>query len=170
MKVMLVSEGTIKKASLINTNVDANYIETATITAQDMGLQPLIGSNLYDTICDMVSGGTISTTANSWYKTLLDDHITPYLCQKVMADIAKGLYAKFRNAGMTQSTDTQTAQLSRADVEYIVADHEQKADFYGQRMCAWLCANADHFPEWKTRRDSADMAAKNEQFYTHIVL
>lgn len=169
-RVLLISENNIKHLSLINNNVDANYIEQAIVTAQDMGLQPLIGTNLFQKLCTLVENGTIINDANSYYKALIDYYIMPYLCEKVMADIPKMLFAKFRNAGMTQSSDQQTAQLSRQDVEYIVSDHNYKADFYAKRLTDRLCASSEHYPEWRDRRDVADMPANSEPFNTHIVL
>lgn len=170
MRIQLISETTLKAYSLINDNVDAAFIAPAIQKAQDMGLQPLIGSNLLDKICKLIANNTIGTKQNEAYKRLLDEYITPYLCQKVMADIQIPLFAKIRNAGIVQSQDQQTTQLSKSDVEYIRKEYEYAADFYGSRMTDFLCANATLYPEWLSRRDVADMKADSNSFNTHIVL
>ena len=170
MRIQLISETTLKAFTLINDNVDAAFIAPAIQKAQDMGLQPLIGSNLLDKICTLVADDSISNEENAAYKRLLDDYIIPYLCWRVMADIQIPLFAKIRNAGIVQSQDQQTQQLSHSDVEYIKKDYEYNADFYGKRITDFLCANSTTYPEWLTRRDVADIKADSESFNTHIVL
>lgn len=168
--VQLISETTLKKYTLINDNVDACYIAPAVQKAQDMGLQPLIGTNLYDKICSLVAAGTIGATENVNYKTLLDVYITPYLCQNVMAEIQIPLFAKIRNSGILNSTDQQTNNLTMQEVEWMKRNFETDANFYGKRMVEYLCTNSTLFPEYLTIRDSADMQADSNSFNTHIVL
>lgn len=168
--VQLISEATLKKYSLINDNVDACYIAPAIQKAQDMGLQPLIGTYLYDKICSLIIEGTIGDDANVNHKTLLDVYITPYLCQKVMSEIQIPLFAKIRNSGILNSTDQQTQQLTMQEVEYIKRNFDQDATFYGTRMVEYLCTNNTLFPEYRQIRDSADMQADHNSFNTHIVL
>lgn len=169
-QVQLISEATLKKYTLINDNVDACYIAPAVQKAQDMGLQPLIGTNLYQKVCDLVAAGTIGDDANVNYKTLLDVYITPYLCQKVMSEIQIPLFAKIRNSGILNSTDQQTNNLTMQEVEYIKRNFDNDATFYGTRMVEYLCTNNTLFPEYRTIRDSADMQADDNSFNTHIVL
>lgn len=170
MRVQLVSETTLKKLTLINDNVDVCYIAPAIEKAQDMGLQPLIGTCLFEKLCKLVESGQIGSADNLAYKTLLDDYVTPYLCQRVMADIQVPLFAKIRNAGIVQSQDQQTQQLTKGDVDYIRADYEYNATFYGKRLTEYLCANSTKYPEWKTRRDVSDMPSDAESYNTSIVL
>lgn len=55
MNVMLLSEAQLKADTLINNNVDANYIYPSVIQAQDIGLQPIIGTCLYKKLISIVS-------------------------------------------------------------------------------------------------------------------
>ena len=45
--VLLISETTLKKYTVVNDNVDAAYITPSIVKAQEIGLQPLIGSVLH---------------------------------------------------------------------------------------------------------------------------
>lgn len=170
MKIQLISETTLKAYTLINDNVDAAFIAPAIQKAQDMGLQPLIGSVLLDKLCALVADDSISKQNNAAYKRLLDDYVAPYLCWRVATDIQIPLFAKIRNAGIVQSQDQQMQQLSLSDVEYVRKDYEYSADFYGTRLTDFLCANSTTYPEWLERRDVADIKADPESFNTHIVL
>ena len=75
--ILLISEQTLKADSLINDNVDNQYILPAITLAQDTGLQPLIGTKLFQKLQKLVNDSEIGLAANAIYKTLLDDYVTP---------------------------------------------------------------------------------------------
>ena len=85
--VLLISETTLKKYTVVNDNVDAAYIMPSIVKAQDMGLQPLIGSVLYRKLCDIAAAHAVpdppDRPEDAPYLDLLNDYVTPYLCNKV---------------------------------------------------------------------------------------
>lgn len=171
MKTLLISETTLKTQTAVNANVNPEYIVPSIHKAQDIGLQPLIGTKLYRKMCDIVADHSIYTSGGfSHYKTLLDDYITPYLCNKVMAELQIVLFAKIRNAGVITSQDQQTQQLSQSECEYIRKKYDYDADFYGTRLTDYLCVNSSLFPEYCQRESVADLPHNPMAFNTHIVL
>lgn len=169
MNTLLISETTLKKQTAINSNVNAEYIVPSIRKAQDIGLQPLIGTVLFKKLCALVEDG-IGDTANAAYKLLLDDYITPYLCNKVMAELQIVLFAKIRNEGVVTSQDQQTQQLSMSECEYVRKKYEYDADFYGNRLTDYLHANSSTYPEYCQRESVADLPHNPQAFKTHIVL
>ena len=79
-KVLLISENTLKKYTLINDNVDSKYILPAIQITQDCDLDTLIGPVLNNKIQSLVRENRIAQPENEHYKKLLDEYITPYLC------------------------------------------------------------------------------------------
>ena len=169
MNTLLISETTLKKQTAINANVNAEYIVPSIRKAQDIGLQPLIGTVLYKKLCALVEDG-INNPDNAPYKLLLDEYITPYLCNKVMAELQVVLFAKVRNEGVVTSQDQQTQQLSISECEYVRKKYEYDADFYGNRMTDYLHANSNTYPEYCKREIVADMPHNAVAFKKHIVL
>ena len=167
--VLLISETTLKKYTVVNDNVDACYITPSIQKAQDMGLQPIIGTALLRKVCSLIPND-ILLPENSVYKKLLSEYITPYLCNKATAELQWALFAKIRNNGIVTSQDNQTQQISIADCEYLRKKYEYDADFYAQRMTDFLYANSKDYPEWKQRETVADMRADNDAYKTNIVL
>lgn len=166
MKVMLISEKTLKSDSLINDNVDPLYIVPAIEIAQEQGLQPILGTLLYTYILQLVSSGNIPAD----YKKLLDDYITPYLEYKVMSDIQIPLSYKFRNLGMNQNNSEHTYSPSLRDVQYLVEFYDNKAKFYAQRMYEFLRANSSKYPQFCQYQSCADMRPNKLSYKTNIVL
>ena len=166
MKVLLISENTLKKDSLINNNVDSLYIVPAIQMAQEQGLQSLIGTKLYKRICDDVENNNLTTD----YKYLLDEYITPYLEYKVLADIQLPLNYKFRNLGVNQTTDERTYTPSLRDTQYLIEFYDNKAKFYSNRIYDYLCANCKKYKEFRKKDSCADLAANKQSYQTNIVL
>ena len=156
--VLLISEKYLKENSVINNNVDSCYLLPAIQTAQEIALQQLIGTKLYNRICSMVSDGTINS--NEQYKTLLDNYIIPYLQQVVLREIQIPLFGKLRNAGVLQSTDQQTQILTIKDVEYIKEYYNAQSVFYGDRLTKYLLANNHIFTDFLTCDDCSQLHGK----------
>ena len=167
-RVFLISEATMKKNSVVNNNVDGMYLLPAIEFAQDAGLQPIIGTKLYNKLMDLVENGSITGSID--YKYLLDEYITPYLINKVTADIQIPLSFKLRNQGVVQQTDANTYVPSMKDIQYVIQNYENKANFYSNRLSDYLKANRKKYPEYCSVDSSADMPSNKNAYNTGIYL
>ena len=166
MKVLLISEETLKAETIINDNVDGAYLRPAIECAQDIFLHQLIGSYLLDTLCDMVKNNEIRPE----YKELLDDYITPFLKYKVCSEITLDLAYKYRNAGVVQTQTDYVSNSIMKDAQTMKEFYDTRADFFAIRLTDYLCANSNSFPEWRNTRDSADMMGDKDSYNTNIYL
>lgn len=167
-RVFLISEATLKKNSVINNNVDGMYILPAIEYAQDAGLQPVIGTKLYNKLMDLVEDGSITGATD--YKFLLDEYVTPYLINKVTAEIQIPLSFKLRNQGVVQQTGDNTYTPSMKDTQYIIQNYENKANFYSNRLSDYLHANHSKYPEYCSVDSCADMPSDSGAYKTGIFL
>ncbi len=167
-RVFLISTATMKKNSVVNNNVDDMYLLPSIEIAQDAGLQPLLGTKLYNKLMDLVEDNSI--TGATEYKYLLDEYITPYLINKATADIIIPLSYKMRNQGVVQQTSEYTYSPSLKDTQYVIQNYENKANFYGNRLSDYLKANRNKFPEYCSVDSSADMPSDSGAYKTGIYL
>ena len=75
MAVLFISEETIKNSTTINGNVDVELLLPYIKVSQDIHVQQLLGTNLYEKIEAEITAGTL--TGN--YKILVDEYIQPVL-------------------------------------------------------------------------------------------
>ena len=167
-EILLISEKTLKANGVINNNVDNMYIFPAIRYAQDAGLQPIIGTKLYNKLMDLVEDGSITGATD--YKYLLDEYVTPYLINKVTADIQIPLAYKVRNQGVVQQTGENTYVPSLKDLQYVIQNYENKANFYSNRLSDYLKANRKKYPEYCSVDSSADMPSNKNAYNTGIYL
>ena len=167
-RVFLLSIKALKENSVVNNNVDEMYVLPAIEYSQDASLQPIIGTKLYNRLMDMVEDGTIGN--NEDYKYLLDEYITPFLLNKVTSEIQIPLAFKLRNQGVVQQTGENTYVPSLKDLQYVIQNYENKANFYGNRLSDYLKANRKKYPEYCSVDSSADMPSNKDAYNTGIYL
>ena len=165
-KVLLISEETLKSETILNDNIGSEYLRPAIETSQDIYLHQLIGSHLLDTLCQMVVEGNIPAK----YKELLDDYITPFLKFKVCSEITLELAYKYRNAGIVQTQTDYVSNTIMKDAQTMMNFYDQRANFFAIRLTDYLCANNNSFPEYRNRRDGADLIADRDAYNTNIYL
>lgn len=166
MNIYLISEETLKSESYINDNLDPAMILPSIQTAQDMHLQPLIGTKLYKTLMEMVKENKVEGR----YKTLMDEYIRPFLIYAVLTDIQIPLAFKNRNAGVIQTNNEYVTNSYMNDVHAIKSYYENKMNFYGLRLSDWLRANNNDIKEYCSKDDCSQMQADPHSYNTGICL
>ena len=163
--VLLISEKTIKENSLVSNNVDGKYIQNAIKTAQDISLQPIIGSKMFRKLTQMISEDALTDE----YRILLVDYIQPILVNSVMSDLVLQLTYKFRNMGTVQTTDANLIIPSLKDLQYIREDYNLKAQFYMNRLSDYLEANCTKFKDYPGC-GCGELKAKRTAYKTNLTL
>lgn len=156
-KVLLLSEETIKKYTLVNDNVDGKYILPTIQIVQEVDLERLIGKALLSKLTDLVSNNEISNAET--YKILLDEYITPYLCWQVMSQIQMSVGFKFNNSGVTVNQDDKKYQMEYRNMQLLVEQYQKYADSYALKMKNYLDSHSSDYPEYN---QCVDYSHKND--------
>ena len=145
-RVLLLSEATLKSNSIVNNNLDSKYIQQEINEAQDDGLEPIIGTKLYNKLMDLVDTGDITGATD--YKYLLDEYITPYLLNKTLSGIYKTSTDKVSNMGIVQLNGSNVVVPSQGERDLDKNVYEGRAGKRGIRLKEYLMANRDKYPEF----------------------
>lgn len=139
MKTFLISEDYIKSESTIDNNVSGKYIQQAIKLAQDIALQEIIGTKLYNYIQDNIS------TLESPYIELLEEYIQPYLLYKVLSEIIIPITYKISNFGLVNTNDENESVSDQVDK--LRTYYDNKANVYKKRLQDYCIANRTNIPE-----------------------
>lgn len=145
--VLLVSEDYIKTHSNLNENVWGEYLLPAIREAQNIGLQSILGSCLYNTLIGMVDDGSITATTNVAYKTLLDDYIQDYLMYQTITDLVPIIGVKLANIGVAISNDERILNITEDERGNVKQYYQIRADWYCRRLQEFLLENEAAFSE-----------------------
>lgn len=141
--ILFVSEDYVKSNSNLNDNMFGKNLLPAMREAQDVYLQQIIGSTLYNKLIDMIDQETIGETENALYKDLLDNQIRPYLLYQTLVQLLPVINAKLVNFGTSQSNDEHIVNLSQGDVAVLTGHYQAMADFYCRRLQEYILNNCD---------------------------
>lgn len=146
-KVLLVSEDYIKTYSNLNENVWGDYLLPAIREAQNIGLQSILGSCLYNALLGMVDDGSITDLENVAYKTLLDDYIQDYLMYQAITDLVPIIGVKMANLGVAISNDERIVNLTEDERNNIKQYYQIRTDWYCRRLQEFILENKDAYKE-----------------------
>jgi hypothetical protein len=161
-KVLLINKDDILQYSSLNGNIDFDKIKAHIFNAQIIYLEPLLGSNLYQKIIDIVETDTINTAGNEYYKTLLLDYITPVLVFSTLEIFTSFHAYEISNSGITKFTPENATAVEKNEVDYVVQRYRLTAEKYAHKMEIYLDNNADHFTELSSAEDEIE---KNDPSY-----
>lgn len=157
--ILLISENYVKQRSTIMENVENTFIKTNIFLAQDIHIQQILGSNLYDDIIvqfedykDVYDAGVTGITAADYvsapYLTLIDEYLQVTLLYYTLYESMFDLYSKITNKSIvTQSSDNSDV-VSEEFLHKRKDDFLNKAEFYAQRMTNFLIDNQTTYPKY----------------------
>ena len=162
--VLFISEDKLKDSTAINMNVDVNFLLPYVRIAQKKYIETKLGTNLFEAIQLMISGGTIGLPANANYKTLLDDYIADVLVHYAFYEVLPFLRYKVQNNNVVSKTAENSNPLSRAEAQDLRSEISNTAQFYTERLVDYLCNNNNVFPEYSTNTGS-DVNPDSNAYY-----
>lgn len=144
----LISEAKIREYTGLDNNVDSALIKNGIREGQDIGLQSVIGTLLYEKIMELVDTGDIDTAPYAAYKTLLDDYIQNYLVYACYWYILDEIYLRARNNGLiipnggenSNAVDRSLYNVKRQSVE-------NKREFYATKLTQYIIEEQTSYPE-----------------------
>lgn len=151
--VLLTSEDFVKSMTNISDNVAGGYLLPSIREAQDMYLQPVIGTSLMECLKDKVatrtvSGVYISVIGKAQY----------FLAYQAIALLLPKVSVKITNMGAVRTNDDNVTNVGSDEVVGLAEQYQKKADFYCRRLQEFVCAHRAELPELP-RVDADQMAA-----------
>ena len=141
-KAYLISISYIKDNSIVNENIDPKLLNYAILESQDISLQEIIGTDLYEQIKDQVINNNLTADNTN----LLDNYITPYLLNKVVANSIIPLQYKMTQKGMVQEVSQDAQVPNFSEVGHLRKLYETKSQDYGERLRRFLLQNNALYP------------------------
>jgi hypothetical protein len=141
---LIISEEKLREFTDINDNLDSKLLTNAVREAQDIYLQRLTGTSLYEYILNQIDANTLSGN----YKDLVDNFIQPYLIYASYWEALDAIYTRPRNNGLLQPTGGENSE--KADGTWYNRKRqmvENKMEYYGERLTNYLIQNENQFPQ-----------------------
>ena len=145
--LFIKTEDIVKKTSLSG-SVDSNKFLQFVEIAQEIHVQNLLGTDLYNRI----SSDIIANTLTGDFELLVDDYIKPILIHFGMVEYLGFASYSISNAGIYKHRIETSETVPKEEVDYLVGKHKNYADYYSNRLIEYLCSNGtrNRYPEYYT--------------------
>lgn len=160
--VLFIDENLIKSRTGISDAIDGKQIKPQIKVAQDMYIQPALGSTLYLRLQSGIEAANLSVSE----KTLINSFITDSLVWYTMSLLPIALGYQFFSKGVLQKTSEESQTPTRADLETISSQYKQTAEFYKQRLIDYLRENYSLYAEYFTPGSGLDVIFPETKAYT----
>lgn len=141
----LLSEAKLRQFTDINDNVDTELLKNAVRISQDIELQRIIGTKLYNSLMTQVDNGSFT---NSNYETLLNDYVQPFLLYAAYYEALEAIWLRPRNNGLLTPTGGENStQADRSVYDMKRQSVNNKMQFYGEKLANYIAEEQALYPE-----------------------
>lgn len=165
MKVLFISEKTLKENTVINENVDFVLLRPTIQLVQDQYIQTIIGTPLYDELKQQISGSNLSVDN----QLLLDDYIEPALLYMTLSESTIPLLYKLTNKAIVEKNSDNSNPIPFSTMSFLKNDYKQKGQWYLTRLDEFLCDQWPRYPKFKDAR-YPDIIPSRRPYTTNIYL
>lgn len=150
-KTLLISASDLKQSSLVNYNVENQYLMYTIENVQEIHLSEITGTKLYHRLQELVYNTIYSNEDNlennPAYDELLSEYVKPYLIAKAQHDVIVNITFKIRNTGVYQNNNTNTIASDVSDLIYLQGQFDVSSNAYAERLSKYLCVHKESFAE-----------------------
>jgi len=141
---LIISEAKVRQFTDINDSVDSSLIKNNVRTSQDIHLQRIIGTKLYQKILSDIDANTL--TGN--YLTLVDDYIQDFLLYATYYETLESIYLRPKNNGLLTPTGGENSiNVDRGVYEMKRQSVLNKMEYYADRLSNYISDEQSLFPE-----------------------
>ena len=152
--VLFISRTDLVKNSIIDGNVDTDKFIQFIKVAQQIDIQNLLGTDLYNKISsDIASGASGGTGLTGNYLTLVNTYVQPTLIWFAQMNYIPFAAYQIKNGGVFKHSSETAQNVDKNEVDYLVAKAREYANYYSTRMVDYLIFNDHLFPEYSSNSD-----------------
>ena len=159
--VLLVTQDDIFKYTTLNGNVDVDKLTPFVKVAQDIEVQEIMGTKLYQKILTDVRTNSLSGN----YSILVSTYTQPMLIHYAMADFLQFHGYEISNAGILRNNPENTQLPDKAEIDTLVKRQRGIAETYRHRLISYLTYYPQYFPEYTANQNDGEYPTANPNNY-----
>ena len=164
-QVLFITREDIVSKTPLGGNVDTDKFIFFIKQAQDIHIQNLLGTKLYQKLQDDIAGSTL--TGN--YQTLAETYVQPVLIQYALSDYLPFASVTIGNGGVYIPVAENAETASKSRIDFLVQKTRDKAEWYARRLIDYLVYNNQLFPEYRQNSNN-DIYPSNDSTFHGWVL
>ena len=143
---LFINRTDLVKNSIIDGNVDTDKFIQFIKIAQQIDIQNLLGTDLYNKISADIVAGSLSGN----YLSLVNTYVQPTLIWFAQMNYIPFAAYQIKNGGVFKHSSETAQNVDKNEVDYLVAKAREYANYYSTRLVDYLSFNDNLFPEYNS--------------------
>ena len=143
---LFVTTTDIAKFTSLNGNLDPDKFTDKMKVAQDIHIQSILGTDLFNKINNDIVSGTLASP----YTTLLTSYIKPMVIHYTMVEYLPFASYTIGNKGVYKHSSENGETISKEEMDSLIEKERSLAQHYTQRFVDYICFNSSLFPEYNS--------------------
>lgn len=162
---LFINRTDLVKNSILDGNVDTDKFIQFIKIAQQIDIQNLLGTDLYNKISADIIAGNLSGN----YLSLVNTYVQPTLIWFAQMNYIPFAAYQIKNGGVFKHSSETAQNVDKNEVDYLVAKAREYANYYSTRLVDYLSFHNDLFPEYTSNTDE-DISPDTDTTYKGWVL
>ena len=146
---LFINRTDLVKNSILDGNVDTDKFIQFIKVAQQIDIQNLLGTDLYNKISADIIAGNLAGN----YLSLVNTYVQPTLIWFAQMNYIPFAAYQIKNGGVFKHSSETAQNVDKNEVDYLVGKAREYANYYSTRLVDYLSFNNDLFPEYNTNTD-----------------
>lgn len=159
-EILFVSPADVIKRTGINGNVDRDQMIQFIKIAQDIHIQGILGTRLFDKFKTDIAAGNVPSN----YQELLEGYIQDMVIHYAAIEILPYIHFKVSNGGIYTKGSENGQSVTKEDLDYLVQKERDIAEHYARRFVDHMSFNNASYPEYNQNNNDDMYPTKNQNF------
>jgi hypothetical protein len=165
-KVLFLSVDYLRDNTVINGNVDSEILEPFILLAQNVHIETIVGTKLYNDLISEIIADSLST-AN---QTLLDDYLQPALLQWSLYESLPFINYKLTNKAISTKNSDNSDAVELDELHYLRTTVKDVAEYMSERATKFLKTNETTYPLYLLNTECDEIRPNKTNYFSGIVL
>jgi len=143
-EVLFVTKEDVVRYTDLNGNTDVDRFLSKVKIAQDLDVQVLLGTRLFERLKNDILNDTLADP----YLTLLQEKIVPIVIHYAMVQYLPSAPYVVGNKGVYKRTSENGQVVDANELIKMIENERSVAEAYAQRFIDYMCYNQTQFPEY----------------------
>ena len=164
--ILFISETKLKQFTALDFNVRIEQLVPAIIQAQDIYLQPVLGTKFFKGLKTRIAAGTRTQEE----RDLCDDYIAPMILNFALYQALPFIKYRLVQKGVVSPESETSPSASFEELRFLQARVKDTAEFYQQRLVEFFYDNPNSFPEYQDPGIDGMLPNKQTSYKTGLVI
>jgi hypothetical protein len=146
---LFINRTDLVKNSILDGNVDTDKFIQFIKVAQQIDIQNLLGTDLYNKISGHIIAGNLAGN----YLSLVNTYVQPTLIWFAQMNYIPFAAYQIKNGGVFKHSSETAQNVDKNEVDYLVGKAREYANYYSTRLVDYLSFHNDLFPEYNSNTD-----------------